>query len=133
MIFSNWQRRVCDSSYSCDVLYSTCLCATFASCCLFNRIGAQFKSHDAQSCVLQCCMYFSVGCALGLPCIPLGFRRYATRKEYKIKGNSLTDCLIAWCCSCRVLRLLDWETKHCPSAEQEGYQRPAGMTYSIRN
>lgn len=31
------------------------------------------------------------------------------------------------------LRQLDWETKHRPSAEQEGYQRPAGMTYSMQN
>lgn len=125
----SWQQGVCDCSSSCDV----CLCATFAPCCLFNRIGAQFKGHDAQSCGWDCCIYFSVGCVLGLPCIPLGFRRYAIRKEYKIKGNGLTDCLASWCCSCCVLRQLDRETKHRSSAEQEGYQRPAGMTYSIQN
>ncbi|EAL87731.1 PLAC8 family protein [Aspergillus fumigatus Af293] len=115
----SWQRGVCDCSSSCDV----CLCATFTPCCLFNRIGTQFKGHDAQSCGWDCCMYFSVGCVLGLPCIPLGFRRYAIRNEYKIK---------AWCCSCCVLHQLDWETKHRPSAQQEGYQRPSGMAYNTR-
>ncbi|PYH29925.1 putative chitinase [Aspergillus neoniger CBS 115656] len=70
-----WQRGVCDCSSSCDVckftlalahsnhqlVYPIGLCATFAPCCLFNRIGGQFKGHDAQRCGWDFCLANAAG------------------------------------------------------------------------
>jgi len=110
-----------------------CLKATFCPCFVYGK--AQARTRDPTLANFErfnpdCMIFAGASAVCGLSWILAFLKRKETREQYHIKGDTVTDCLLSYCCHCCALIQIEKETcarTGLPYTPVAGYVAPQGM------
>jgi len=128
-----WASDIFDCFNSPDTL---CLKGTFCPCFVYGKTQARTRDPTLASYERfnpDCMIFAGASCVCGLSWILTFLKRKETREQYRIRGDTVTDCLLGYCCHCCALIQIEKETcartgtPYTPVAGT-GYVAPQGMT-----
>jgi len=127
-----WNSDLFDCFNSPDNL---CLKATFCPCFVYGK--AQARTRDPSLVSYErfnpdCMIFAGASAVCGLSWILAFLKRKETREQYHIRGDTVTDCVLSYCCHCCTLIQIEKETcartgtSYTP-VSGTGYVAPQGM------
>ncbi|XP_020221656.1 protein PLANT CADMIUM RESISTANCE 2 isoform X2 [Cajanus cajan] len=93
-----WSTGLCD----CCSDRANCCITCWCPCVTFGRV-TEIVDKGSTSCGASGALYTLICCVIGCACLYSCFYRSKMRRQYGLKGNACTDCLLHCCCEYCVL------------------------------